>query len=254
MKTKTSFLILLSFVFYLGTAQVPQGFNYQAVARDGTGALLGNATLQVMLYIQSSPTGGTIFWKELHNPVPTNPFGLFTVVLGTGVRQGASNVATFDKVDWTVTPKYIKTEIYYSGAWRDMGNAAQLWTVPYAMTAKTIGAGKLNITGTETDADSVLFEVKRSDGQTVFAVYNEGVRVYVADGSKASGTRGGFAVGGFDATKAGQEYLRVTPDSTRIYTNNAAEGKGKRGGFAVGGFDAKTTLLVTEPSRPTSSS
>jgi hypothetical protein len=68
MKTKLSFLFLLSFIFYLGSSQVPQGFNYQAIARDGTGNILPNTTLQVMLYIQSTSTGGTIFWKELHNP------------------------------------------------------------------------------------------------------------------------------------------------------------------------------------------
>ncbi len=220
------------------------------------GNILPNNTLQVMLYIQSSSTGGTIFWKELHNPVTTNSFGLFTVVLGTGVRQAASTVATFDLVDWKVIPKYVKTEIYYSGSWKDMGNAAQLWTVPYAMaaqsaqSAKNISADSIDFKGTTTNPFGAIFEIKNKDGQTVFAVYNEGVRIFVADGAK--GSRGGFAVGGFDQTKTwNQEYLRVTADSTRIYTNNAAEGKGQRGGFAVGGFDATkaTPTLFTSLTR-----
>ncbi len=245
MKAKHSLLFLLSFIFYLGSAQVPQGFNYQAVARDEFGNLLQGTTLQVMLYIQSSPTGGTIFWKELHNPVVTNTFGLFTVVLGTGVRQGASTVATFDLIDWKVIPKYVKTEIYYSGSWKNMGNGAQLWTVPYAMTAQTAQTAKtaqsinaadsIDIKGTSTNQNAAIFEVKNKDGQTVFAVYNEGVRIWVSDGAK--GSKGGFAVGGFDQTKTwNQEYLRVTSDSTRIYVNNNA-GKGQKGGFAVGGYD-----------------
>jgi len=79
-----------------------------------------------------------------------------------------------------------------------------------------------------------LFEVKNLMGNTVFAVYNEGVRVNVGDGSK--GVKGGFAIGGFDATKGDlQEYFRVTADSTRIYVRNQA--KGVKGGFAIGGFD-----------------
>jgi|WetSurMetagenome_2_1015567.scaffolds.fasta_scaffold00001_316 hypothetical protein len=245
MKTKFSFLFLLFFVFYIGTAQVPQGFNYQAVARDvSTNNILANTTLQVMLYIQSTSTGGTIFWKELHNPVVTNSLGLFTVVLGNGTRQTASTVASFDLIDWSVSPKYVKTEIYYSGAWRDMGAAAQLWSVPYSLTAKNLaGAGKLNIKGTTSNVEEALFEVKNKDNQTVFAVYNEGVRVYVSDGNK--GSKGGFAVGGFDQAKAwNQEYLRVTSDSTRIYTN-AAAAKGAKGGFAVGGFDATKENVVT---------
>jgi len=247
MKTRLSLLALLftfSFLLSPSFGQVPQGFNYQAVARDGTTKnILPNTTLQVMLYIQSSPTGGTIFWKELHNPVTTNDFGMFTVVLGTGVKQTGSTVATFDLIDWKVIPKYVKTEIYYSGSWKDMGNAAQLWTVPYAMAAQTIGAGKLNIKGTATNPDSVLFEVKNKSGQTVFAVYSEGVRIYVDDGAK--GSRGGFAVGGFGTDKAtSQPYLRIYRDSTRIYVNNNV-GKGQRGGFAVGGFDATKASTVT---------
>jgi hypothetical protein len=98
MKTKLCLSLLLSFIFGLLSSQVPQGFNYQAVARDGSGIILPNTTLQVMLYIQSSSTGGTIFWKELHNPVTTNSLGLFTIVLGKGVRQTASTVATFDLI------------------------------------------------------------------------------------------------------------------------------------------------------------
>jgi hypothetical protein len=232
MKTKLSLtIILLVGQLSLLISQVPQGFNYQAVARDGLGNILPNTTLQVMLYIQSLPTGGTIFWKELHNPVTTNAFGMFTVVVGAGARQTQSTVATFDLIDWSVIPKYLKTEIYYSGSWKDMGTAVQFYSVPYAMTAQNlIGVGKLNIKGTTTNMEEALFEVKNKDGQTIFAVYNEGVRIWVADGAK--GTKGGFAVGGFDMI---QKYLDVNADSTRIYVKKTATGV--KGGFTVGGFD-----------------
>ncbi len=235
MKTK-----LLTTIFALSSAlcalsQVPQGFNYQAIARDGTGNILQNTDLQVMLYIQSLSTGGTIFWKELHNPVTTNNLGLFSVVVGKGARQTGSAAATFDLIDWKVSPKYLKTEIYYSGSWKDMGEATQLYSVPYAMTARDLaGADKLNIKGSTSDLEEALFEVKNKDSQTIFAVYNEGVRIWVDDGAK--GSRGGFAVGGFDQTKGSQEYFRVTGDSTRIYVNNNPA-EGQNGGFVVGGFD-----------------
>lgn len=88
-----------------------------------------------------------------------------------------------------------------------------------------------------------IFAVQNSDGDTIFAVYPEGVRVWVNDDglSKASGNRGGFAVGGFSPSKAGftNEYLRVTPDSVRVYIEEGTTGSktnGSRGGFAVGGF------------------
>ncbi|MCU0462161.1 MAG: hypothetical protein MUF36_09130 [Bacteroidales bacterium] len=121
MKTKlslTALLFTLSFILSPCTAQVPQGFNYQAIARDGTGAILSNTSLQVMFYVQSLSTGGTLYWKELHSSVTTNSFGLFNLVVGNGVRQTESTVATFNLIDWSITPKYLKTEIYYSGSCR----------------------------------------------------------------------------------------------------------------------------------------
>ncbi len=123
-----SVLCALSF-FTCALSQIPQGFNYQAIARDGSGNILPNTPLQAMMYVQSLSTGGTIFWKELHSSVTTNSFGLFTLVVGAGTRQTESTVATFNLIDWSVTPKFLKTEIYYSGSWKDMGTS-QLMSVP----------------------------------------------------------------------------------------------------------------------------
>ncbi|MCU0462869.1 MAG: hypothetical protein MUF36_12805, partial [Bacteroidales bacterium] len=118
MKTKLSLRFYLwSFIFCLllspmphALSQIPQGFNYQAIARDGSGNILQNTPLQVMFYIQSLQTGGTLYWKEWHSSVTTNNFGLFSLVVGNGNRQTESNVATFDLIDWSVSPKYLKTE------------------------------------------------------------------------------------------------------------------------------------------------
>ena len=237
MKTKLSFTLLLSLVFGLLSSQVPQGFNYQAIARDGSGNILPNTPLQAMMYVQSLSTGGTIFWKELHSSVMTNGFGLFTLVVGTGTRQTESTVATFDLIDWSVTSKYLKTEIYYSDSWKDMGTS-QLMSVPYALTSGDLAGtvDKLSVKGTTSGLEEALFEVKNRDGQTVFAVYNEGVRVYVSDGAKA--VKGGFAVGGFGTDKTeSTKYLFVGKDSVRIYLDTNPLTKGVKSGFAVGGYD-----------------
>ncbi|MCU0462416.1 MAG: hypothetical protein MUF36_10455 [Bacteroidales bacterium] len=161
-----------------------------------------------MFYVQSLQTGGTLYWKELHSSVTTNSFGLFNLVVGNGTRQTESTVATFDLIDWKVTSKYLKTEIYYSGSWKDMGTS-QLLTVPYAMVAEDLAGSvaKLSVRGETSGFEDALFEVKNKNGQTIFAVYNEGVRIYVDDGAK--GPKGGFAVGGFDMTKATKVQSRV---------------------------------------------
>jgi uncharacterized protein (TIGR02145 family) len=97
-------------------------------------------------------------------------------------------------------------------------------------------SGTKTFKGTTTNMEEALFEVKNKDGQTVFAVYNEGVRIYVSDGAK--GKKGGFAVGGFGTDKAeSTKYLFVDKDSIRMYLDTNPLTKGKKGGFAVGGYD-----------------
>jgi hypothetical protein len=116
---------------------------------------------------------------------------------------------------------------------------SQIWAVPYSLLAKNVAPlSKLGITGTTTDMEEALFEVKNQAGNTVFAVYNEGIRAYVGNGD-AKGKRGGFAVGGYDATKGTTVYdlLTLSTDSARLYFDSNPTLKGKKGGFSVGGYD-----------------
>jgi trimeric autotransporter adhesin len=101
--------------------------------------------------------------------------------------------------------------------------------------------GKLLIQGTSSILDTAIFEVKNKSGQTVFAVYPEGVRVYVNDNpQKAIGNKGGFAVGGFSSGKGlTDDYLIISRDSSRLYYDPfASKAAGNKGGFAVGGFSS----------------
>lgn len=242
MKTKLLLSFsLLAIAFSITSAQVPQGFTYQAIARLTSGDPIINTTIPVKITIQADSLGTQIIWQELHNSVTTNGFGLMTLILGKGARQLASTVPTFNSIDWKVTPKFIKTEVNYGG-WKTMG-VTRLWSVPYALVADKangVNSGtKLSVTSPPGALiDEALFEVKNKDGQTVFAVYPEGVRAYVADGAK--GTKGGFAVGGFGAEKADpsyKKYFYADADSVRIYIDPTPGVKGSKGGFAVGGYN-----------------
>jgi hypothetical protein len=88
---------------------------------------------------------------------------------------------------------------------------------------------------TTASGGTALFAVVNAAGDTIFAVYNDGVKVSIQEDSK--GKVGGFAVSGRTPTKAGTvyDYFRVTTDSTRIYINDTAIYKGTVGGFAVSG-------------------
>jgi hypothetical protein len=220
-----SFLMALSLSAF---AQIPQGFSYQAIARDGSGNVLANTPLPVKIDIQTSLSGGLIY-EELFSSVTSNQFGLITLAVGTGSPVTGS----FSLINWNQT-LFIKTIIQYPGTtWTTMGTS-QIWSVPYALVANDVGTlTKLGIKSATTN-DDALFEVKNKGGQTVFAVYNNAVRAYVGK-EVAKGARGGFSVGGYDGTKGVQDYLKVYGDSTRVYVRN--QSKGVRGGFAVGGYD-----------------
>ena len=135
--------------------------------------------------------------------------------------------------------------------WSKRGDTL-VYTGSVGVGTESVGGSKLAVRGDDVTSEAPLFEVKRKDGQTVFAVYNDSIRMYVND-APGKGLRGGFAIGGYNFGKGvAREYLRVTPDSVRIYINDA-ETKNPRGGFAIGGYNfgkgmTREYLRVTDDS------
>jgi len=119
------------------------------------------------------------------------------------------------------------TNIYYNNGWVGVGTETP--------------SGMMVVQGDEgVNPDSAIFEVKNKEGQTIFAVYDGGVRIWVDDtGAKSNTDKGGFAVGGYRLNKSiSSEYLRVTPDSVRVYIreDDGTKANTDKGGFAVGGY------------------
>lgn len=232
---KTLVLLFALSITSLAIAQIPVGFNYQAIAGDANGNPIRNSDLQVKFTIQSDTVNPVIIWEELHSSVKTNGSGMFSLAIGTGSMQPSSVVTSFSEINWSSIKAFLKTQLYYQGVWKTMGTT-KLWSVPYAMAANSLSGNisKLSIAGETTDDEEALFEVKNKDGQTVFAVYNEGVRIYVDNGDK--GKKGGFSIGGFANSKSPSQNLFVVDnDSIRAYID-PSPAKGKKGGFSIGGF------------------
>ncbi len=223
-------------------AQVPSGFNYQAIATDNQGEPVASSVIQVRFTLLSDTLTQQIVWCELHPSVMTSPSGLISLVMGSGQREPSSAVAQFTDIDWSEPAMFLQTEIFHNTQWHNMGTS-RLWSVPYAMAAGELSGAvrRLQVAGVEESSDEALFEVRNKAGDIVFAVYNEGVRVNVGDGdSKIS--KGGFAVGSFDRNKNDiQDLLVVTRDSVRVYLDES-ESKISKGGFAVGSFDRNKGL------------
>ncbi|HUS87487.1 MAG TPA: tail fiber domain-containing protein [Bacteroidales bacterium] len=265
---KTKFVLtfcLLSFAFSLSMGQVPLGLNYQAIARDGDGTELANVILPVRIAILSATGPDIVVWEEEHNAT-TNDFGLINLIVGNPLATRIDGSALlFTDIDWLVQPLFVKTRIFYENEWKDLGSA-KLWSVPYAMVSDRAhsltgnplmmngdtvyflnnvavgtdspGKAKLAVVGDDPLSEDALFEVKRQDGYTVFAVYNQGVRINMPYDPEAKAPKGGFAIGGFDQTKGiTQDYLFIDYDSARLYINDLPTVKGPKGGFAIGGFE-----------------
>jgi hypothetical protein len=135
---KKTILTLLSVLFCAITfaQNVPQGINYQAIARDAAGAELANDTLIVQFSVLE---GAAISWQEI-DTVTTNEFGLFTTIIGGGTSTSNGSSSTFDLVDWGAAAHSLKVEIDYGNGYLDMGTT-DFMSVPYSLHAKTAANG-----------------------------------------------------------------------------------------------------------------
>ena len=133
---KTSLLIFCwLLIVTLTHAQAPQGFTYQAVARNATGDVLVSKALKVRLTILDGSTTGTTQYIESQD-VTTNTFGLFTLTVGTGkIEKG-----TLSGVTWGSGLKFLGVEVAFDGTtnYQNLG-ASQLQSVPFALYAANGG-------------------------------------------------------------------------------------------------------------------
>ncbi|MBR4621141.1 MAG: collagen-like protein, partial [Salinivirgaceae bacterium] len=103
-----------------------------------------------------------------------------------------------------------------------------------------ISVKKLDVKA-ETVTEDALFEVKDKDGNVVFAVYPNGVHVYIdPEAGNDKIRRSGFLITGRDATKNGEniDYLAVDGKGTQVFVDDNDGDKIKRSGFLITGRDA----------------
>ena len=118
-------------------AQAPQQLNYQAVARNNSGAPITNASVAVRISIHDSAAQGPVLYSE-RDTATTNQFGLFTCQVGAGnVISG-----TFATINWGAAAKFMQVDLDPTGgsSYTAMGTT-QLVSVPYALYAQTSGNG-----------------------------------------------------------------------------------------------------------------
>jgi hypothetical protein len=110
-------------------AQVPQGFNYQAVLRNSNGTIMQNQTVTMQFTIHETTFNGTTVYSETQG-VTTNNYGLVTLEIG----QGTVVSGNFSSIHWGTNSYFLDVQAEYNSIWYDLG-ATQFISVPYAMVA-----------------------------------------------------------------------------------------------------------------------
>ncbi len=130
-------------------AQAPQGFSYQAVARDADQNPLVNVSLSVHFSILDATD--QLIWKEQHD-VLTNDLGLFSVIIcNNDLDKTGGSSPTLSEINWGVSQHSLQVEIDDGGSLIDLGKSP-LMAVPYALFALNSEPGPEGAQGIQGEA------------------------------------------------------------------------------------------------------
>jgi hypothetical protein len=200
-----SFLLLLLLMEV--KSQVPQGINYQAVARNNSGAVIPAQNVNVRFSILDVTATGTILYQETH-AATTNNFGLFTVVIG----RGTPAIGAFIGINWASgTDKFIKVEIAPQGGSNyELQSTTQLLSVPYALySEKTrLNAGNgISITNGNTIAGNYTagsgININGSTISAIASSYSGGTGINIAGSTVSHALQAGTGININGATISG---------------------------------------------------
>lgn len=227
-KTFLKIAALFAVVVATTTSVLAQGsFAYQAVIRDSNGELVKDKDVNAKFSLLEK--GKTAAYVETQK-VKTNQYGNISVMVGSGTKVSGD----FNQVPWNTMSVMMKVEIDVNGGndFKEIGEI-QLQPVPYAFYAASAGS----LTNNNAGGKDPIFSVKDDKGELVFAVYNDGVKVFVDDTDPSKAMNTGFAVSGRRAAKDGEtnDYFVVNGKGTQVYVDEDASGKPVSTGFAVSG-------------------
>jgi len=133
---KKLFLLIAGLAaFVLVLAQAPASFKYQAMARNGSGAVLANKSVSFRISIQQGSASGAIVYRETHYP-STNEFGLVNLEIG----RGTADMGTMGGINWAAYEHFMRVEMDPDGGTNfQVLGTTQLLSVPYALYSKAAG-------------------------------------------------------------------------------------------------------------------
>lgn len=142
-----SLFIILLVSFNNANSQVVDGITYQAVALDESGkeiaghdingSIIHSKAIGVRFSILKGGQDGEVLYCEVHS-TNTDPFGLFSLVIGQGSVSLDSKYRKINEIDWGSDKLFLKVEldIRNKGDFKLMG-IEQMMAVPFAFHALT---------------------------------------------------------------------------------------------------------------------
>ena len=113
--------------------QAPQGINYQAALRNGSGQALSNTAVTMRLGIYSG-AGATVKVYEETHALTSNSTGVVDCVIG----KGSVTSGSFSAINWGSDQFNLKAEVNSGGGFLDLGTQ-QLISVPYSLYSNQSG-------------------------------------------------------------------------------------------------------------------
>jgi hypothetical protein len=171
--------IFLGFMAFVAYTQ-PNGFNYQAIARESNGEAMKNKPLTVNFSISTTKTGTPQIWCETHN-VRTTEFGIFTLTVGSETNN-CGNKTPLKDLDWKTGEFYLTVKIG-----DDPPSTQQLLTVPYAFYAKSAAIAETVLNSPSLTWNNTTRELSLTGNPTKVVITGSGPTTVSTDNTSLTG-------------------------------------------------------------------
>jgi hypothetical protein len=166
--TKHLTFLFLCFASYAAFGQsAPGKISYQAVVRDPQGNELVDQFVTVEFAVHRGTPDGDIVFSESHSLVPTNQFGLFSTMIGTGIVTGDGLYAALTDVPWESDEYYLEVSAGQPGSPPQVVGISQMLTVPYSYYSTKAGSV---VNESDGDTTNELIENVTLEGTTLTIV------------------------------------------------------------------------------------
>ena len=129
-------LLIFNFILLTSLAQVPDAINFQAIARDSYGNVMGDTQIMIQLSILEGSANGTQVYREIRT-LMTNSYGSFSFQIG---REPFMHEGNFSSIDWASGSIFMKVDYdpTASLSFELSLGTIEFVTVPFAFAARDV--------------------------------------------------------------------------------------------------------------------